>query len=180
MTLFGMPAATGPAAWPATPGYGWPWSPWSCSPPRSGSRPRIVTALPCRRNTLLATGIAVASPVIGLNLAVITTDPPVLALMLLSLALAVVPPGLKASAARAAGSGAALAVACDLKSTAWLAVPVMAVMFAARDGSRTMWRFLGALVVTVIGLIALLAPAALVKPELPPRWCRTACCSRSA
>jgi len=106
----------------------------------------------------------VASPVIGLNLAVITTDPPVLALMLLSLALAVVPQGMKASAARAAGSGVALAVACDLKSTAWLAVPVMAVMFAARDGARTMWRFLAALAVTVVGLIALLAPAVLVKP----------------
>jgi hypothetical protein len=72
---------------------------------------------------------------------------------------------MKASAARVVGSGVALAVACDLKSTAWLAVPVMAVMFAARDGARTMWRFLVALVVTALALIALLAPAVLVKPR---------------
>ena len=164
MTLFGMPSATGVGGLAGNAGV---WLAvvtvillaaafWISAPHRG--------CLECRRNTLLATGIAVASPVIALNLAVITTDPPVLALMLVSLALAVVPQGMRASAARAAGSGVALAVACDLKSTAWLAVPVMAVMFAARDGARTMWRFVAALVVTVIGLIALLAPAVLVKP----------------
>ena len=46
--------------------------------------------------------------------------------------------------ARTVGSGIALGVACDLKSTAWLAVPVMAAMFACRDGARVMWRFLAA------------------------------------
>ena len=72
-----------------------------------------------------------ASPVIGLNLAVITTDPPVLAFMLLSLALAVPRAAATgASTVRAVSSGAALGVACDLKSTAWLAIPVMAAMFA--------------------------------------------------
>jgi len=164
MTLFGLPATTGVGGLAGNPGV---WLAvvtvvllaaafWISAPHRR--------CLECRHDTLLATGIAVASPVIGLNLAVITTDPPVLALMLLSLALAMVPEGMKTSAARAVGSGVALALACDLKSTAWLAVPVMAVMFAARDGARTMWRFLAALVVTVIGLIALLAPAVLVKP----------------
>ncbi len=39
----------------------------------------------CRRDALLATAVAVASPVVGLNLAVITTDLPVLALILLAL-----------------------------------------------------------------------------------------------
>ena len=56
----------------------------SC-PPRQGTH-RGCPA--CRRDALLATAVAVASPVIGLNLAVITTDPPVLALILLALALA--------------------------------------------------------------------------------------------
>jgi hypothetical protein len=124
----------------------------------------------CRRDALLATAIAVASPVIGLNLAVITTDPPVLALMLLSLALALTPPrhtGTAYPAAVSSGavsSGAALGVACDLKSTAWLAVPVMAAMFASRDGARTAGRFIAASVLTAIVLIATLAPAALIKP----------------
>jgi hypothetical protein len=126
----------------------------------------------CRRDALLATAVALASPVLALNLAVITTDPPVLALMLLALALA----ARSGSAARPAtpvrdswsggitgvtGSGIALGAACDLKSTAWLAVPVLAAMFAARDGVRAAARFVAAAVVTVVVLVAALAPAAL-------------------
>jgi hypothetical protein len=95
---------------------------------------------------------------------VITTDPPVLAFMVLALALSTVPAGAKATAARTAGAGIALGIACDLKSTAWLAVPVMAAMFAARDGARAAYRLLAAVVVTVLALIALLAPAVLFKP----------------
>ena len=123
-------------------------------------------------DALLATAIAVASPVIGLNLAVITTDPPVLAFILLSLALAVpraaaAPRGATtgASTARAVSSGVALGVACDLKSTAWLAIPVLAVMFASRDGARAAWRFLAGLVITAVVLIAALAPAVLYRPS---------------
>ena len=116
------------------------------------------------RDALLATAVAVASPVIGLNLAVITTDPPVLAFILLSLALAAVPAGTAASATRVAGAGIALGVACDLKSTAWLAIPVMAAMFAARDGARAACRFLAALAATAVVLIALLDPAVLFRP----------------
>ena len=114
----------------------------------------------CRRDALLATAVAVASPVIGLNLAVITTDPPVLALILLALALAARPAG-TSRAAGAIGSGVALGAACDLKSTAWLAVPVLAAMFAARDGARAAGRFVVASAITVVVLIAVLAPAAL-------------------
>jgi hypothetical protein len=121
-------------------------------------------AMPASRgDALLATSVAVASPVVGLNLAVITTDPPVLAFMLVALALSAVPAGTKASAARTMGSGIALAVACDLKSTAWLAIPVMAAMFAARDGARAACRFLGALAVTAVVLIVFLDPAVLFK-----------------
>ncbi len=120
----------------------------------------------CRRDALLATAVALASPVIGLNLAVITTDPPVLALILLALALAARPTGTEqlAGASRAAGavgSGVALGVACDLKSTAWLAVPVLAAMFAARDGARAAGRFVAAAAITVVILVATLAPVAL-------------------
>jgi hypothetical protein len=130
-----------------------------------------------RQDALLATGVAVASPVVGLNLAVITTDPPVLALILLALALATRPaatqpgspqpgnPGpaaaISARATGALGAGIAIGAACDLKSTAWLAVPVLFAMFAARDGARAAWRFAGSAAVTVFVLIAALAPAAL-------------------
>jgi hypothetical protein len=130
-----------------------------------------------RQDALLATGVAVASPVVGLNLAVITTDPSVLALILLALALATRPaatqpgspqpgnPGpaaaISARATGALGAGIAIGAACDLKSTAWLAVPVLFAMFAARDGARAAWRFAASAAVTVFVLIAALAPAAL-------------------
>ena len=157
MTLFGLPSAAGvsasglgglagnPGVWLAL-GTVVPLAAafWIAAPHRHCPE--------CRRYALLATGIAVASPVIGLNLAVITTDPPVLALMLLSLALATPSPQARtgiAGAARSAAvsSGVALGVACDLKSTAWLAVPVMAAMFASRDGARATGRFLAASVI---------------------------------
>ena len=176
MTLFGLPSAAGlsatglgglagnPGVWLAL-GTVVPLAAafWIAVPHRHCSG--------CRRDALLATGIAVASPVIGLNLAVITTDPPVLALMLLSLALARTPSrpagtGIAGAASSAAvSSGAALGVACDLKSTAWLAVPVMAAMFASRDGARAAGRFLAASVLTAVVLIAALDPAALFKPS---------------
>jgi hypothetical protein len=164
MTLFGLPAAAGLGGLAGNPGVWLALVTVVLLAAAFGIAAPHRHCLECRRDALLATAIAVASPVIGLNLAVITTDPPVLALMVLSLALAAVPRDMKAGAARTVGSGAALAVACDLKSTAWLAVPVMAVMFAARDGARTMWRFLVALVLTAVGLTVLLDPAVLVKP----------------
>jgi 4-amino-4-deoxy-L-arabinose transferase-like glycosyltransferase len=115
-----------------------------------------------RQDALLATGVAIASPVVGLNLAVITTDPPVLALILLALALATRPgTAVSSRASGALGAGIALGAACDLKSTAWLAVPVLAAMFAARDGARAAWRFAASAAATAFVLIAALAPAAL-------------------
>jgi hypothetical protein len=163
MTLFGLPSAAGLAGLAGNSGV---WLAagtvavlaaafWIARPHRA--------CVPCRRDALLGLAVAVASPVIGLNLAVITTDPPVLAFMLLSFALAASPG--RAAIARAASSGAALGVACDLKSTAWLAVPVMAAMFVSRDGARAAGRFLGAAVLTVVVLIAALAPATFVSGQ---------------
>jgi len=190
MTVFGLPAAVGLGGLAGNPGV---WLAlgtvavlaaafWAAmrpgeDTPQSGPRRTVPE---WRRDALLATGVAVASPVIGLNLAVITTDPPVLALTLLSLALSAprattamatsataaatrATTATKAAATRAASAGAVLGVACDLKSTAWLAVPVMAAMFAARDGARAAYRFLAAVAATAAALIALLAPAVLVK-----------------
>jgi hypothetical protein len=171
MTLFGLPHAAGLSAtgWGGLAGNPGVWLAVGTVVPLAAAfwiaMPQRLGPL-WRRDALLAAAIAVASPVIGLNLAVITTDPPVLALMLLSLALALTPAA-GASGSRLAGavsSGAALGIACDLKSTAWLAVPVMAAMYAARDGARAVFRFIAAVVITAVVLIAVLAPATLVKP----------------
>jgi hypothetical protein len=170
MTLFGLPSAAGigglagnSGVWIAV-GTVIPLAAafWIATPHRGCAS--------CRRDALLATAVALASPVIGLNLAVITTDPPVLAFILLALALAARPAGATqptgiSRAPSAIGSGIALGVACDLKSTAWLAVPVLAAMFAARDGARAAGRFVAASAVTVVVLIAALAPAALTSPQ---------------
>jgi hypothetical protein len=161
MTLFGLPSAAGLAGLAGNSGV---WIAVGTVIPLAAA---FWIAMPhrgctvCLRDALLATAVAVASPVIGLNLAVITTDPPVLALILLALALAARPAGATRAVSAAVGSGVALGVACDLKSTAWLAVPVMAAMFAARDGARAAGHFVAASAVTVVVLIAALAPAAL-------------------
>ena len=68
---------------------------------------------------------------------------------------------ISARATGALGAGIAIGAACNLKSTAWLAVPVLFAMFAARDGARAAWRFAASAAVTVFVLIAALAPAAL-------------------
>jgi hypothetical protein len=178
MTLFGLPSAAGLGGLAGNSGV---WIAIGTVIPLAAAfwiamvRPGGRT---CRHDALLATGVAVASPVVGLNLAVITTDPPVLALILLALALAARPelarpelarPGfLRAAAAvparatGALGAGIALGAACDLKSTAWLAVPVLAAMFAVRDGARAAVRFATSAAVTAVVLVAALAPAALI------------------
>ena len=83
----------------------------------------------CRHDLLRATAFAVACPVLALNLAVTTTDPPVLALMLLALSLISYPE-------RVVPAAAALGLACAMKPTAWLAIPVLAAMLRSRDGTR--------------------------------------------
>jgi phosphatidylinositol alpha-1,6-mannosyltransferase len=158
MTLFGLPDAAGLPGLAGNPGI------WLALGTLALLATAFLTAMPdrqcarCRREALLGFAVAVASPVIALNLAVITTDPPVLALMLLSLALSI--PGGR----RAIAAGAVLGVACALKSTAWLAVPVLAAMFASRDGRRAALRFTAAVLLTAAALIAALAPAALFRP----------------
>jgi hypothetical protein len=176
MTLFGLPHAAGIGGLAGNAGV---WIAIGTVIPLAaafGIQARYQSGPAGRRDARLAAGVAVASPVVGLNLAVITTDPPVLALILLALALAARPAisqvtrtagsaaAVAAPASRvtgALGAGIALGAACDLKSTAWLAVPVLAAMFAARDGARAAWRFTAAAAATALILIAALAPAAL-------------------
>ena len=152
MTLFGLPSAVGVGGLAGNSGV---WIAIGTVIPLAAAF--WVAMRPRRYDALLATAVAVASPVVGLNLAVITTDPPVLALILLALALA----ARTSWVTGITGAGVALGVACDLKSTAWLAVPVLAAMVAARDGARAAVRFLAAVAGTAVVLVAALAPAAL-------------------
>ncbi len=159
MALFGMPKAAGLTGLAGDPGV---WmalttvallgaAVWIIVPHQA------VRCRECRRDVLRYTAFAVASPLIALNLAVITTDPPVLALMLLSLALAARPAGpLRA--------GLVLGVACALKVTAWPEVPVLAAMFWSRDGVRAAGRFAASSVIAAALLITTAAPAVFVEP----------------
>ena len=136
-----------------------------------------------RHQALRRATFAVTTPVLALPLAVGITDPPVLALLCLALACLGAGPAARGAAPRAAGlrwlvsphrirpsrpAGAALAIgiACAMKITAWPALPVIAVMIAARDGRRAAWRFAAASAVTAATAIAAAAPAALAKPTV--------------
>ena len=111
----------------------------------------------CRYGVLLSTVFIAASPVIAFPLAVGITDPPVIALMFLTLALIAKPSGVMRAAA-------ALGVAAAMKATAWPAVPVFAAMLAARDGLKNAWRFVGITVLVGGALAVLMAPAAMADP----------------
>jgi hypothetical protein len=116
--------------------------------------------------TLLVT----ASPVVALPLAVGGDDLPVLGLICLGLALA-------GRAARGhwtwvAGAGLAIGVAAAMKATAWPAVAVLAVLFAARLGWRAVAWFgaavAGAALVTDGITVAVHPAAAVVNTVLYP------------
>jgi hypothetical protein len=159
MALFGMPKAAGLTGMAGDPGL------WMALTTVALLAVAVWVIVPhqaarcreCRRDVLRYTAFAVASPLIALNLAVITTDPPVLALMLLSFALAVRPAG-------ALRAGLVLGVACALKVTAWPEVPVLAAMFWSRDGVRAAGRFAASSVMAAALLITITAPAVFVQP----------------
>lgn len=113
---------------------------------------RLATPEGALRNA----AFALSSPVLALPLTNGLTDVPVLALLGLSLAGTAAP-----RERRGAHLLAALAVgaACAMKATAWPALPVLAAMLAARDGSRTAIRFVVTAGVTAAALAAATAPA---------------------
>jgi Glycosyltransferase family 87 len=117
---------------------------------------RIRDCPRCRARVAGVTVLAIASPVIAFPLAVGVTDPPVIALTCLALALA--------GRGKMVQAGLALAAACAMKSTAWAAVPVLAIMAWVRYAPRAAARF-GATAIGATGLLALLAaPQALATP----------------
>ena len=119
--------------------------------------------------SLRRAAFAVASPVLAFPLAQGITDPPVLALTCLALALLAGPARAAARpgawlAPGAWAAAATLAVACVMKYTAWPAVVVLTAMVAARDGARSAARFAVTAVCAAAVLTAALAPAAMAAP----------------
>ena len=93
------------------------------------------------------------SPVIAFPLSVGVTDPPVIALTCLTLALAY--------RERMVWSGLVLALACGMKTTAWAVIPVLGVMAWVRYAPRAAGRFAAAAIGLTAILAAVGAPAAL-------------------
>ena len=156
MALFGLPSASGLQGAPGDPQV------WLVLVTVAALAAGLRVLLPhsvrrcadCRRDLLRATAFAVACPVLALNLAVTTTDPPVLALMLLALSLISYPE-------RVVPAAAALGLACAMKPTAWLAIPVLAAMVRSRDGTRQAVVFTGTALAFVT---AATLPAAVASP----------------
>jgi hypothetical protein len=112
-------------------------------------------------SALRSTAFAFGSPVLALPLTQGLTDPPVLAL--LSLTLACTTADTRRRGVSLAGA-IALGAACAIKATAWPALPVMAAMLAARDGARAATRFAVAAGITTTALVAAMAPASVTAP----------------
>jgi hypothetical protein len=118
---------------------------------------RLRDCKDCRAHVARLTAIIVASPIIAFPLALGQTDPPVIALLCLALAWAY-----RGKLVRA---GLVLAAACAMKTTAWPAVPVLAIMAWVRYAPLAAARF-SVTAVGATGLLALLAaPAAMAQPD---------------
>lgn len=111
----------------------------------------------CRHRVAGLTALAVASPVIAYPLALGITDPPIIAVLCLTLALA--------SRGKLARAALVLAVACAAKTTAWAAVPVLAVMAWVKYAPGAAARFTVTAVVATGVLSLLAAPEALATPD---------------
>jgi len=171
MAVFGLPKALGlpgllgdPRPWLAAATFGLLFATFLVTTRRSSSA-RIAAArisateiTAGRSAAACLAAFALASPVMAFPLAMGITDPPVIALTCLSLAL------LTGVRARYWQSAAVLGVACAMKYTAWPAFAVVVVMIAARDGARAALRFGAAALGTAVALAAALAPAALAHP----------------
>jgi hypothetical protein len=101
--------------------------------------------------------LAISSPVMAFPLAEGITDPPVIALTCLALALLI-----------RFGSGwqpaVALGAVCAMKYTAWPALAALVVMVIVTDGGRAAARFTATALGAAIGLTVALAPAGILHP----------------
>jgi len=154
MTLFGLPHALG------LPGLAGDTRPWLVLATLLLLAAAFLIARPARSRAgaLGLAAFATASPVLAFPLAQGITDPPMIALTVLALALLARP------AARTWPAAVVLGLACAMKYTAWPAVIVVAAMLAARAGAQAGARFTAATCATAAALTAALAPAALAAP----------------
>jgi hypothetical protein len=159
MALFGLPGALG------LPGKTWPWliavtflllyaTFLVTLAPRGAGR---------QRNAALGeAAFWLSCPVLAFPLTMGITDPPVIALTCLALAL--LARGSGAWCRHTAAGAVALGVACAMKYTAWPTLAIIAVMIATRDGGRSAVRFTATALATAAALVLALAPAALRHP----------------
>jgi hypothetical protein len=119
---------------------------------------RLVAPARFRRSDVARlTAIAVASPLIAFPLTVGVTDPPIIALTCLTLALA--------SRRMFAAAALVLAVGCAMKTTAWAVLPVLAALFLARESARAAIRFTVTTIAAAAALALAAAPDALATPD---------------
>ena len=145
MAVFGLPKALG---LPGLAGDPRPWLAAATFLLLAAAFRAAAQPAPLRR-----AAFATASPVMAFPIALGNTDPPMLALTCLALALLARP-------ARPAWPAAlVLGVACATKYTAWPALAVLASMVAVRDGARAAVRFATVTVSAAAILAAALAPA---------------------
>jgi hypothetical protein len=153
MTLFGLPAAAGLQGAVGNPRL---WMAVTTVAVLAGA---FRLAEPGR--ALRRTAFVMGSPVLALPLTAGLTDPPVIALLCLTLAwVATRPPVPRARLAAAIALGAA----CAIKVTALPALPVIAALLAVRDGPRAAARFVISALLTTGTLIVATAPASLTRP----------------
>jgi hypothetical protein len=162
MALFGLPRALG------LPGLAGDPRPWLAAATLAILAVAFYVCTPAhwaarRRRTVAAriAVLAVVSPVMAFPLAEGITDPPVLALIILTLALLT-----RTASARWTGwpAIAALAVACAMKYTAWPALAVLTALAAARHGPRAAVRFAAGTLAAAVVLAVAAAPAVLTHP----------------
>ena len=108
-------------------------------------------ALPTTAPTLAA--FLLASPIIAFPLALGITDPPIIAMACLALALVT-------THRYVLRAGVVIGAAAAMKYTAWPALAVIAVMVGARDGARVAVRFTLTALVSAVVLGLAFAPAA--------------------
>ena len=150
MAVFGLPKALG---LPGLAGDPRPWLAAATFLLLAAAFRAAAQPAPLRR-----AAFATASPVMAFPIALGITDPPMLALTCLALALLARP-------TRPAWPAAlVLGVACAMKYTAWPALAVLASMVAVRDGARAAVRFAAVTVSAAAVLAAAIAPASLTSP----------------